>query len=203
MNYSACFIVLLTVCTFSTGAAEDEYRYMDPPVANQIADLMDDDSDGVINARDLCTETPNGAEINNDGCEKYKDDMEDWDLKVLFAHDSSKINPVFMNELGSMVDFLNKYPETSIELQGHASIVGEPDYNQALSERRAKKVQATLISMGISPERVKMVGFGEMVTDREGESPVAHAVNRRVVATVVGFDHDLIKEWTVFTSRPK
>ncbi|PWI34712.1 hypothetical protein DI392_00015 [Vibrio albus] len=203
MKYSACFIALLTIFSFSTNAAEDEYTYMEPPVANQIADLMDDDKDGVINARDLCAETPVGSDINNDGCERYKDDTEDWDLKVLFANDSSRINPVFINELESMVSFLEKYPETSIELQGHASIVGKTNYNQALSERRAKKIKDAIVSMGVSPDRIKIVGYGETVVDATGESPVAHAVNRRVVATVVGYDHDLVKEWTVFTTRPK
>lgn len=203
MKYSVCCVALMAAFSLNANAVEDEYNYMEPPVANQIADLMDNDKDGVINARDLCGETPNGADINNDGCERYQDDLEDWDLKVLFAHDSSKINPVFINELESMVAFLNKFPETSIELQGHASTVGKTDYNQALSERRAKKIKEALVTMGISSERVKLVGYGETVVDATGESPVAHAVNRRVVATVVGYDHDLIKEWTIFTTRPK
>lgn len=196
------YLVSLLIA-FSAAAVADEYAYKPTPIANQIADLMDDDKDGVINARDICPDTPLAALIDNDGCEEYIDDLNDWDLKVLFEHDKSNINPAFLNEISSMVEFLEKYPETSIELQGHASIVGEPEYNQALSERRANSVRDTLINMGLDPSRVRIVGFGEEVVVREGESPVDHAVNRRVVATVVGYDRDVIKEWTIFTKRKK
>lgn len=54
----------LFLCTVTTSALAnqgqytkhegDEYDYRPTPLANQIADLQDDDRDGVINARDLC-----------------------------------------------------------------------------------------------------------------------------------------------------
>ncbi len=47
---------------------EDEYAYIKLPQINQIADLEDDDNDGVINARDICPDTPDQSEIDNDGC---------------------------------------------------------------------------------------------------------------------------------------
>lgn len=197
------YLVPLLVTISASAVANDEYAYRATPLANQIADLMDDDKDGVINARDICPDTPFSAQIDNDGCEEYVDELNDWDLKVLFEHDKSNINPAFLNEISSMVEFLQKYPQTSIELQGHASIVGEPEYNLALSERRANAVKDTLVKMGLDPSRIRIVGFGEEVVVREGESPVDHAVNRRVVATVVGYDHDVIKEWTIFSKRKK
>lgn len=197
-------LMMLPLCiVVSSSSADDTYEYRATPVADQIADLLDDDRDGVINARDICPDTPRSAEIDNDGCETYMDDEEDWELKVLFEHDSSNISPAFIGEISSMVEFMQQYPKTSIELNGHASVVGEPDYNQNLSEERALKVQEQIISLGISPDRVRIVGFGEQVVDTVGESPVAHAVNRRVVARVVGYDRDVIKEWNIFTSRKK
>lgn len=39
----------------------DEYDYIETPVPNQTFDLLDDDRDGVINARDMCPGTPIGA----------------------------------------------------------------------------------------------------------------------------------------------
>ncbi|WED23139.1 OmpA family protein [Vibrio sp. JC009] len=196
--------VLVAVTSFNLLAADDdEYDYRATPVANQIADLMDDDKDGVINARDICPGTPFEAQIDNDGCEAYVDNLEDWDLKVLFEHDSANINPAFLNELSSMVEFLEKYPETSIELQGHTSIVGTDEYNQDLSIRRATEVRDKILGMGIDEDRVRIVGYGEGVTDRAGETPIDHAMNRRVVATVVGYERDIIKEWNIFTKRKK
>ncbi|MFZ3506038.1 OmpA family protein, partial [Vibrio harveyi] len=75
--------------------AEDEYEYMQTPNAQQIADLQDDDDDGVINARDLCPDTPATSEIDNDGCGEYIKSSEQMQVRVLFANDSDEINPVF------------------------------------------------------------------------------------------------------------
>jgi len=203
MKYKLYTLSFFIIIFSFVAKAGEEYAYRAVPVADQIADLMDDDRDGVINARDICPDTPLASDIDNDGCETYLDDEENWELKVLFEHDSSNISPAFIGEISSMVEFLNQYPETSIELQGHASVVGEPAYNQNLSEERALKVQDQLITSGITPDRVRIVGFGENVVVNKGDSPIDHAVNRRVVARVVGYDRDVIKEWTIFTKRKK
>ena len=53
------FFTLTVACLLSSAThAEDVYDYRQTPVPNQIADLLDDDKDGVINARDLCPDTP-------------------------------------------------------------------------------------------------------------------------------------------------
>lgn len=181
----------------------DEYDYRPTPVADQIDDLQDQDRDGVINARDLCPDTPSTAEVDNDGCGTYIKTSQQMQIRVLFANNSDVINPVFRSQIKELAEFLKLYPSTSIELQGFASRTGNAKLNLELSQRRADNVKEMLVSYGISSNRVRIVGFGDSKLVNEGEDEVSHALNRRVVASVVGHKGDIKEEWTIFTRLPK
>ncbi|WP_045464226.1 OmpA family protein [Vibrio hyugaensis] len=184
-------------------SANDEYDYMPTPDVQQIADLQDDDNDGVINARDLCPGTPATSEIDNDGCGEYIKASEKMQVRVLFANDSDEINPVFRRQIRELSDFLKEYPSTSIELQGYASKVGGSSHNLDLSKRRANNVREALLRYGVDSNRVRIVGFGDTNLATEGTDEVSHALNRRVTAYVVGYKGEIKKEWTIFTTLPK
>ncbi|MCC4798399.1 hypothetical protein BCT30_02285 [Enterovibrio norvegicus] len=172
-----------------------------PALAEQRSDLLDDDSDGVINARDLCDRTDASAVIDNDGCPTYLLIESDNSLRIQFANDSSNVAPAYSEELDKMAEFLKLYPETSLELQGHTSSPGANDYNQNLSVQRAKAVKAQLEQRGIDADRLTLVGLGEedlILTDKT-ETP--QLVNRRVVGRVKGFKGDIEEAWTIFTRR--
>ncbi|MDW1810843.1 OmpA family protein [Vibrio sp. Vb2362] len=183
--------------------AEDEYEYRPVPNAEQIADLQDDDNDGVINARDMCPGTPEGSEVDNDGCGEYIKASDNMQVRILFANDSDEINPVFRRQVRELSDFLKEYPTTSIELHGYASKVGGSKHNQDLSERRARNVREALLSYGIEPSRVRIVGFGDTHLAQQGTDEVSHALNRRVTASVVGYKGEIKREWTIFTTLPE
>ncbi len=195
LSLSLCLV--LAACSSSP----DDEAYIPTPQANQIADLLDDDYDGVINARDLCAETPKGAAIDNDGCETRSEKSQQKQLKVLFANDSDQVPPVFLSQIKDMAEFLKTYPSTRIELKGYASPEGKAQYNVMLSERRAKNVKNALISYGITPQRVRYVGFGS--TKNSVVSKQDSAQERKVIASVVGFKGQVDKEWTIFTTLPK
>ncbi|CAH1534318.1 MULTISPECIES: OmpA family protein [Vibrio] len=198
--------VLFTLSIFASAsfaATNDEYDYMPTPDAQQIADLQDDDNDGVINARDLCPGTPVTSEIDNDGCGEYIKASEKMQVRVLFANDSDEINPVFRRQIRELSEFLKEYPSTSIELQGYASKVGGSSHNLDLSKRRANNVREALLRYGIDTNRVRIVGFGDTHLATEGTDEVSHALNRRVTAYVVGYKGEIKKEWTIFTTLPK
>ncbi|MEF1210960.1 OmpA family protein, partial [Vibrio alginolyticus] len=182
--------------------AEDEYEYRPVPNAEQIADLQDDDNDGVINARDMCPGTPEGSEVDNDGCGEYIKASDNMQVRILFANDSDEINPVFRRQVRELSDFLKEYPTTSIELHGYASKVGGSKHNQDLSERRARNVREALLSYDIEPSRVRIVGFGDTHLAQQGSDEVSHALNRRVTASVVGYKGEIKREWTIFTTLP-
>lgn len=194
--------VLATTGSFIT-TAQDEYDYIAAPVAEQIADLTDDDKDGVVNARDLCPNTPEGALVDNDGCGESLKNEEERQLRILFANDSYEINPIFSDQIQTMAEFLQKYQSASIQIQGFASKVGSPEYNLALSRKRAHAVQDELISFDVDPSRVSIVGYGETRLEDEGDDETSHALNRKVTATVVGLSEAVVEEWTIFTSKEK
>lgn len=202
MNKLYFSLLLGAIVACSPSFAEDEYDYVATPVPEQIADLEDQDDDGVINARDLCPDTPLGAEVDNDGCGTYVKSSDKMNLHILFANDSSQIHSVFMKQIHEMSRFLKAYPSTSIELRGYASKVGRADYNMALSKRRAEAVERQLLNYGIEPRRVTIVGYGDTNVEGIVDDESAHASNRKVVATVVGYKGHVKEEWTIFTKIP-
>ncbi|MEF1282038.1 OmpA family protein, partial [Vibrio fortis] len=119
------FYLLLPIVALSVNAADyQEEDYIDTPEAEQISDLRDDDKDGVVNARDLCPGTPTASQVDNDGCGETVRSQEVRQLRILFAHDSFEINPIFSDQITTMAEFLKKYKTASIEIQGYASKVG-------------------------------------------------------------------------------
>lgn len=177
--------------------------YIEIPKAIQIADLNDNDNDGVINARDKCTKTPKGVVVDNDGCEQLIANTEQQRLHILFANDSTKIPSSFLPQIRRMADFLKLYPEASIQLSGYASKTGVTQYNKNLSEKRAQSVRTQLIRFGIKPNRIAILGYGDshLLTDQNDQ--LSHAQNRRVTASVIGVKGDYLKEWTIFTTLPE
>lgn len=195
---------LIAVTVFAAPLkAEDTYEYKETPQPNQLADLLDEDKDGVINARDLCPQTPSMADIDNDGCGTYIKTEEEMSLHILFANDSDQIQPAFLAQIREMSEFLEAYPSTSIELRGYASKVGKAEYNMALSERRAQSVQDALLDNGVASDRVRIVGFGDTALEELGSDEISHAKNRKVVASVVGHKGNVKEEWSIFTKIDK
>lgn len=172
-----------------------------PPIAKQTKNLFDNDSDGVINQRDHCPKTPIDAVVDNDGCPSYIDSSEENKIHVLFANDSSEIPENYMQNINKMSEFLVKYPKTHIELKGYASPVGNAAYNIALSKRRASVIRQALINHGITSSRIKTIGFGDSDPVMAYDIEESNTLSRRVVAQVVGYQENVVKEWTVYTVR--
>lgn len=100
--------------------------------------------------------------------------------KVLFGFDKSDLTPEATRNLSSLIEILNKYPDTDIEIQGHTDSKGSENYNQSLSERRALTVANYLIMNNITSSRVNTVGFGEAVPKYSNDTDNGRAQNRRV-----------------------
>ena len=99
---------------------------------------------------------------------------------ITFATDQSDLNPGFFGVLDSVSIVLNKYPQTLLDIDGHTDNTGSPEYNQALSERRAVSVAQYLNSRGVDQRRLLIVGFGEQRPVASNASDAGRAANRRV-----------------------
>lgn len=100
---------------------------------------------------------------------------------IYFDFDKSTVSGEFATILEAHAQFLNANTAVNVLIEGHADERGTPEYNIALSERRAKAVETYLGNMGVSASQLSIVSYGEekpMVTDRSED---AFAKNRRAV----------------------
>lgn len=99
---------------------------------------------------------------------------------VAFDLNKATLKPEFRWKLDQVIKTLNESPETSFEIVGHADSTGEADYNQGLSERRAKAVGDYFAQNGIESDRFTSSGRGEMDPVAPNETKEGRAKNRRV-----------------------
>lgn len=104
----------------------------------------------------------------------------EFSSNVLFGFDQSDLTADAQPTLDKLVDILNKYPDTDIELQGHTDDTGTEKYNQTLSEKRARSVDNYLEKQGIATSRIKIKGFGETIPKYDNATDSGRAQNRRV-----------------------
>jgi len=99
---------------------------------------------------------------------------------VLFATGSDRLEGGASNRLNRLVDFLNQYPDRRVLIEGHTDNVGNADYNQGLSQRRADSVRAYLTQQGIASQRVSTSGMGLNRPIASNDSTAGRQQNRRV-----------------------
>ena len=109
-----------------------------------------------------------------------------------FGFDSSYLTSGAKEVLDLVADFLEEYPEVNISITAHADSRGTTQYNQWLSERRAKRTLEYLNSKGIDESRVTAEGKGESELRNECEDGVQcpeskHSENRRSQFIVIEF----------------
>ena len=98
---------------------------------------------------------------------------------ILFDTDRFNIDAQDQATLQSQAQWLARYPNSRVSLEGHADERGTREYNLALGERRAQAARAYLISLGIPAERLKDVSYGKEFPFDPGATEEAYAKNRR------------------------
>ncbi len=99
---------------------------------------------------------------------------------VQFYSNSARLLPYSIRPIQELAAYLDSHPQLKAVIKGYTDDVGEEDANQQLSQARAEAVRSVLISLGISPDRVKAIGYGESLPKVRGQSVEARALNRRV-----------------------
>lgn len=105
--------------------------------------------------------------------------------KFEFVFDETTITNDPKKEISMVLAFMEKYPETLIEVIGHTDNEGKSDYNQLLSENRAKKVVELLIAKGAQADRLIPIGKGDTEPLDSNDSESGRQHNRRVEFVLV------------------
>jgi outer membrane protein OmpA-like peptidoglycan-associated protein len=81
---------------------------------------------------------------------------------IHFDFDKSTLKPEAQIILKRNIQIMKDNPKAQVRIAGYTSASGTEEYNQKLSERRAKAVEEYLVNEGIiSPDRLTMIGYGE------------------------------------------
>ena len=102
-----------------------------------------------------------------------------------FDFDRADLRPESRETLSLIAGILFTSDDFAITVSGHTDARGSAEYNQRLSERRARAVADYLIGAGLARERFTVEGLGKAHPLDAGDSDEAHARNRRVELGIV------------------
>lgn len=147
--------------------------------------LLDSDMDGVADIYDECPNTPLTDKVDKHGCSVMLEKEVSKNLKIEFGQSSAVVAPRYYPAIEELARFLKRFPDTSVEIQGHSSVGGSESFNQRLSQSRAEAVASVLISnYGIKSERIQAKGYGTSQLLSQERTPEANQMNRRIEAKV-------------------
>jgi len=115
-----------------------------------------------------------------------------FDSGILFAIDSSELQPAARTTIESMATVLNDFPDTNILIEGDTDNTGTSEYNQLLSERRAQAVADYHKRLGVAASRISTVGLGESNPVASNDTAEGRQQNRRVEVAI--FASDALKQ---------
>ncbi len=104
--------------------------------------------------------------------------------RIFFPFNSSDISAEAQQILQRQADWLRRYPNVSVTIEGHCDERGTREYNLALGERRANAAKNVLIAAGIPASRLATISYGKERPIVPGSTEDAYAQNRVAITTV-------------------
>jgi len=104
--------------------------------------------------------------------------------RVFFDYDQSDIKSEGQEILRRQSEWLRRYPNVSVTIEGHCDERGTREYNLALGERRAQAVKNVLVALGIPSGRISTISYGKERPEIPHSDDTSYAQNRRGVTTV-------------------
>lgn len=176
MRYGVLIIssfLLIVGCSTKTPSIEDN--------ANQLRDELTILSESIRVNLESDNETINVS---------FEDDM-------LFAFGEYSVKYEFKNTLKILGDFLTKYPNFEISIEGHTDSIGDTHSNLMLSEQRALAVATVLIENNVSSQRINSIGYGESKPKYDNNTDEGRSGNRRAEIKLKKYLADKNKDSTI------
>lgn len=108
------------------------------------------------------------------------------DKKIAFERRSSTVTEDSKISIVKIADILKEYKNIKLEIAGHTDSRGDNALNKKISQDRANSVKDVLVSLGISADRLKAVGYGEDFPIAKDDENGLSEINRRVDFNILG-----------------
>lgn len=156
----------------------------------------DTDGDGLTDYQEIFTYKTDPLKMDTDG-DGYNDGEEILVYKsdptiygdvfkqffgekmINFDFNSFKIRKDAKPVLDEIADFMLKYGEAKLTIEGHTCSIGPENYNMKLSLKRADSAKKYLVNKGVSQERISTQGYGESKPIDNNKTEKGRAKNRR------------------------
>src|SRR5690554_3320585 len=99
-------------------------------------------------------------------------------VNVYFQFNSDKPETYSLDAINYLVKYMKDHPSAKAELVGFSDEIGNVQYNQTLSEKRAKRVYDIFLATGVSADRLTYRGGGEDTSVDKSSSPARQLVRR-------------------------
>ncbi len=98
---------------------------------------------------------------------------------IHFDFDKADLKPEAREVLKKLAEWLLKHPEFNLRIEGYCDERGTEEYNLALGQRRADAAKKYLVELGVSPDRITTISYGEENPIDPRHCEEAWAKNRR------------------------
>ncbi len=126
--------------------------------------------------------TPSGPAV---GSQAHFENAVNGQNVIYFDTDRYNIDSSDAAALQAQAQYLSRYPQISITVEGHCDERGTREYNLALGERRANAAKNYLVGLGIDAGRIRTVSYGKERPVALASNEAAWAQNRRAVSVVI------------------
>ncbi|MCK5914516.1 MAG: peptidoglycan-associated lipoprotein Pal [Deltaproteobacteria bacterium] len=106
-------------------------------------------------------------------------DIGDRIFPVYFDYDKSALRSDTRKTLDELAQWLKVNPAINLRIDGHCDERGSNEYNLALGETRAASAKKYLVYLGISPDRLETLSYGEEKPSCSESNESCWSQNRR------------------------
>lgn len=147
-----------------------------------VAVAKDADKDGVADSADQCASTPAGTTVDAKGCSEFEEYLKYVALQ--FNSESATLDMASSEKLNKIAENAKKYPNSKLIITGHADAVGTPEFNNYISNSRAKAARDYLVAKGVKRDIISIESYGETKPVASNDTSEGRAKNRRVEFTL-------------------
>lgn len=106
--------------------------------------------------------------------------------RIYFIVDQSDLTPEGREILTKQGQWLQRYANVVVQVEGHSDERGTREYNIALSARRATATREFLIAQGVNPRRISSIAYGKERPAALCDAEQCWTQNRRAVTVITG-----------------